>query len=695
VVGEKEETVLKWANGAKLIVVVVAVALLGLGALEPIKNNIRLGLDLRGGTHLVLDLVDTPEAKVDEQARQGVMRIINDRINQFGVTEPLIIPEGSHRIIVELPGLKDSEEAVRVIKMTAELQFADKNGKVWLTGKDLKDARFIYDRDNKPVVALEFNAQGSKLFAAATEANLGQPLFIVLDQQVVTAPVVRDVIRDGKAVINGIESAEEAQRYAIALRSGALPVKVEVIDQRTVGPTLGQDSIEKSKHAFLMGVIAVLVFMIVYYGIFGLVADFALTVYVLLVMSVLAVLHATLTLPGIAGFILSIGMAVDANVIIFERIKEERRNGKTIRSAVEAGFTRAMTTVIDSNVTTLIAAAVLYYLGTGPIRGFAVTLGVGIIASMVSAVVVTKYVLRQVVNMGLPVDVRVARSSKMKLDIVSKRKTSFGLSGLVIAIGLVALLLHGGLNPGIEFQGGTLLQLRFDQTASSEQVRLVLADYSLEKSALQETGERTFLIRTKELSDEARRDVLAGLKAKIGPYEVLRIEKVGAVISSELKNSAFLALTIAAILMLVYIALRFEIKFAVAGVLALMHDVLITIGIFAILNIEVDSTFIAAILTIVGYSINDTIVVFDRIRENIKASKKETLAQLVNRSIVETLTRSVNTALTTLFAVIALLIFGGETTKVFALALFIGLLAGTYSSILIASPLWYSWHRQA
>ena len=212
-------------------------------------------MDLRGGTHLVLDLVDTPEAKVDEQARQGVMRIINDRINQFGVTEPLIIPGGSHRIIVELPGLKDSEEAVRVIKMTAELQFADKNGKVWLTGKDLKDARFIYDRNNKPVVALEFNAQGSKLFAAATEANLGQPLFIVLDQQVVTAPVVRDVIRDGKAVINGIESAEEAQRYAIALRSGALPVKVEVIDQRTVGPTLGQDSIEKSKHAFLMGVI--------------------------------------------------------------------------------------------------------------------------------------------------------------------------------------------------------------------------------------------------------------------------------------------------------------------------------------------------------------------------------------------------------------------------------------------------------
>jgi SecD/SecF fusion protein len=686
---------LKWANGSKLLLVVVLVTLLGLGAVNPVKNNIRLGLDLRGGTHLVLNLVDTPEAKVDEQSRQGVMRIINDRINQFGVTEPLIIPEGSHRIIVELPGLKDSEEAVRVIKMTADLEFADQNGQVWLTGKDLKDARFVYDQENKPVVSLEFNAEGSKRFAAATETNVGQPLFILLDKQVVTAPVVRDVIRDGKAVINGIESAEEAQRYAIALRSGALPVKVEIIENRTVGPTLGQDSIEKSKRAFMIGIVAVLIFMMLYYGVFGLVADFALSVYVLLVLLVLAALRATLTLPGIAGFILSIGMAVDTNVIIFERIKEERKSGKTIRSAVEAGFTRAMATVIDSNVTTLIAAAVLYYLGTGPIRGFAITLGVGIIASMVSAVVVTKYLLRLVVNIGLPVDVRTGRTIRSTLDLVGKRKVGFGLSGAAIAIGLVALLLYGGLNPGIDFQGGTLLQLQFEQSASMEQVRLVLANFDLEKSTLQETGNETLLIRTKELSDEMQRDVLTAFEDEVGPYDVLRIEKVGAVISSELRNNALLALGISAVLMLIYIALRFEIKYAIAGVIALIHDVLVTISIFALLQIEIDSTFIAAILTIVGYSINDTIVIFDRIRENAKTSKKETLKQLVNRSILETLTRSINTSLTTLFAVVALLIFGGETTKVFALALFIGLLAGTYSSILIASPLWYLLQKKA
>jgi preprotein translocase subunit SecD len=375
-------------------------------SVKPLQKAIRLGLDLQGGTHLVLNLVDTPEAKVDEQARQGVINIIQDRINQFGVTEPLIQPEGSRRIIVELPGLKDSEEAIKVIQMTAYLEFADQTGKVWLTGKDLKNARFVYDNQNRPIVELEFSPEGAKKFAAATKANLGKPLVILLDKKVVTAPTVKDVITTGKAVIEGIASAEEAQRYAIALRSGALPVKVEILENRTVGPTLGQDSVQKSIRAFIIGVAAVLVFMVLYYRLFGLVADFSLIVYVLMVLWALGALHATLTLPGIAGFILSIGMAVDANVIIFERIKEELRNGKTIRSALETGFTRAMTTVVDSNVTTLIAAGVLYYLGTGPIRGFAVTLGLGIIASMITAVIVTKYMLRLVVNTGLTVDIR-------------------------------------------------------------------------------------------------------------------------------------------------------------------------------------------------------------------------------------------------------------------------------------------------
>lgn len=678
-----------------MVALVAIVIVLAVGAVNPIYNNIRLGLDLRGGTHLVLNLVDTAEAKVDEQARQGVIRIINDRINQFGVTEPLIIPEGSHRIIVELPGLEDSEEAIRVIQMTAQLKFEDQNGTVWLTGKDLKDARFIYE-ENKPVVSLEFGSEGSKKFATATEANLGQPLRILLDDELITAPVVKSVIHDGRAVISGIQSAEEAQRYAIALRSGALPVKVEIVESRMVGPTLGMDSIAKSKRALVIGLAAVLLYMVIYYGLFGLVANYCLILYVLLTLAALAALRATLTVPGIAGFILSIGMAVDANVIIFERIKEERRNGKTIRSAVGSGFDRALAAVIDSNVTTLIAAGVLYYLGTGPIRGFAVTLGVGILASMVSAVLATKYILRLVTNLGWPVDIRLTGVlGQTKLDIVGKTKIWFTLSGFIIAITIVALIAHGGLNAGIDFRGGNLFELKFDQMASLEQVRSVLADYQLENSILQQTSAGGFLIRTRELSDEAQHDLQEGLKTKIGPYELIRAEKVGALISAELKKNALLALTVAAVLMLIYIALRFQFKFAVAGVLALVHDVMVTVGIFALANIEIDSTFVAAILTIVGYSINNTIVVFDRLRENLKSAKKEPVAQTVNRSIIETLTRSLNTVLTTLFAVVALLLLGGDTTKVFALALFIGLIAGTYSSIFIASPLWFFWHSKS
>lgn len=397
---------MRWGNVAKIVVLVLLVALIAFLSVKPLQKTIRLGLDLRGGTHLVLNLVDTPQAKVDAEAQKGVMNIINDRINQFGVTEPLIQPEGTRRIIVELPGLEKSEEAINVIKMTAFLEFADQSGKVWLTGKDLKNARFVYDNQNKPIVELEFSAEGAKKFAEATRANLHKPLVILLDKKVVTAPIVNDVITTGKAVIEGIPSADVAQQYAIALRSGALPVKVEILENRTVGPTLGQDSIQKSVRAFAIGVAAVLLFMVLYYRLFGLVADFALVVYVLIMLWGLGLLHATLTLPGIAGFILSIGMAVDANVIIFERIKEELRNGKTIRSALEAGFHRAMAAVIDSNVTTLIAAGVLYYLGTGPIRGFAVTLSLGIIASMITAILVTKYVLRLTINTGLPVDIR-------------------------------------------------------------------------------------------------------------------------------------------------------------------------------------------------------------------------------------------------------------------------------------------------
>jgi preprotein translocase subunit SecD len=384
---------MKWGNLTKFFLVIIVALVAAYFLAEPIQNSIKLGLDLKGGTHLVLELVDTPEAPVDEQAALGVMNILRQRVDGFGLTEPIIQRQGERRIIVELPGHDDPEEAIRVLSMTAHLEFWDEEGNVILTGRDLKDANFVYDQENKPTVALEFSAEGAKKFAAATEENLGRPIIIVLDESILSAPIVQEVISDGKAQITGITSAQEAQRIAVGLRSGALPVKVQVEESRSIGPTLGEDSIKKSITAFIYGIIAVLIFMVIVYRVSGLVADIALGIYVLLFACSLALFNATLTLPGIAGLILSLGMAVDANVIIYERVKEELRNGKTIKAAVDSGFQRAFRTIIDANVTTLIAAGVLYYLGTGPIQGFAVTLSIGIICSMITAIIITRLLL--------------------------------------------------------------------------------------------------------------------------------------------------------------------------------------------------------------------------------------------------------------------------------------------------------------
>ena len=396
---------MKWGSMTKFFLVIIIALAAAYFLYEPILTSINLGLDLKGGTHLVLELVDTPEAPVDETAVQGVMHILRQRVDGFGLTEPIIQRQGERRIIVELPGHDDPEGAVQVLSMTAHLEFWDEEGNVLLSGHDLKDANFVYDQDNKPVVSLEFNREGAKKFAQATEEHLGQPIVIVLDGQILSAPVVQDVITGGKAQITGIASAADAQRIAVGLRSGALPVKVEVGENRVIGPKLGEDSINKSVTAFIYGIAAVLLFMLLFYRVSGLVANLALGIYVLLFAIVLSLLQATLTLPGIAGLILSLGMAVDANVIIFERIKEEIRNGKTIRAAVDSGFRLAFSTIIDSNVTTLIAAGVLFYLGTGPIKGFAVTLSVGIICSMVTAIFVSKLLL------GLLIDSKILRDT--------------------------------------------------------------------------------------------------------------------------------------------------------------------------------------------------------------------------------------------------------------------------------------------
>ncbi len=381
----------------KLIATIVVIVGVFAAFIAPLAGSIRQGLDLQGGTHVVLEGVDTPEATVNDDAMNRVVKIMEKRVNELGLTEPIIQREGERRIIIELPGIKDPDKAIAVLGKTAMLEFKDEEGNTVLKGTDLKDAREQTTQNNQNEVAIEFTDEGAQKFADLTSANVGRTISILLDGEVLTAPRVNEPITGGKAVITGSRNLEEAHNLAVLLRSGALPVKVDIIETRTVGPTLGQDSKDKSIFAFAVGVGAIFVFMLLFYRASGLIADLSLMAYVVILLFVLKLLDATLTLPGVAGIILSIGMAVDANVLIFEHFKEEVHNGKTLRMAMDSGFKRAFTTIFDSNLTTIIAAAVLFFFGTGPIRGFAITLGLGVIISMFTAITLTQFMLKHLI----------------------------------------------------------------------------------------------------------------------------------------------------------------------------------------------------------------------------------------------------------------------------------------------------------
>ena len=385
---------MRWDNMTKFLILVVAIVVAFGLFIKPLSSTVKQGLDLQGGTHVVLQAVDTPNAKVDDDALNRSVKIIERRVNELGLTEPVIQRQGKDRIIVELPGVKDPEKAIAMLGRTALLEFKDMSGKTVMTGKDLKDSKATVGQNGKPVVGLDFSEEGSKKFALLTSQNIGKQISILLDGEVLTSPVVNEAITGGKAQISGSRSVEEAERLSILLRSGSLPVTLQILENRTVGPTLGQDSKDKSVKAFAIGLAGIFLFMALYYRASGVVADIVLLFYTLLLLAIMRGLNATLTLPGIAGIILSIGMAVDANVLIFERFKEEIQSGKTLRSSIEAGFSRAFVTIFDSNITTIMAAAVLFYLGTGPIKGFAITLALGVVISMFTAVTVTRYMLR-------------------------------------------------------------------------------------------------------------------------------------------------------------------------------------------------------------------------------------------------------------------------------------------------------------
>ncbi|MDD4979868.1 MAG: protein translocase subunit SecD [Candidatus Omnitrophica bacterium] len=706
----------------------------------PLEKRINLGLDLRGGMHLLLK-VDasrlTGQAK--EDAADRAIEVIRNRVDQFGVRETSIQKQGQDEIVVQLPGVTDRERAIDIIGKTAMLEFklvssdpdklkqALQNNAVEgyelkysqedneplllekeavLTGDALTNAsvRFSQSQFNEPVVSLEFNAQGAKKFAEITRNNIDRRLAIVLDGKVQSAPRIKEAIPTGEAVITGRFSVEQAQDLSIVLRVGALPAPMYIEEERTIGPLLGQDSINKGIRATIIGSALVFIFMAAYYLLAGVIADIALLLNLLIILGGLGLLpllfpgvSATLTLPGIAGIALSLGMAVDANVLINERIREEISTGKALRTAIANGYNKAFSAIFDSNLTTLIAAFLLFQFGTGAIRGFAVTLTIGLIASMFTAIVVTRTIFEILLDLGILRSLPMLRLIKeTKLDFIGKRKIFYAISLFVIIFGLVAFFAKGKNAYGIDFAGGELQEYSFKAPVAPDAVRETLKELNLGDASIQQFKEnpRIVLIRTAANKSDL---ITSKLKEKFPEQDiqVLRIEHVGPVAGKHLKNKAVHALIWSMLGILIYVAFRFKHpNFAIAGVIALIHDVLVTLGFLAVTGRQIDLLSVTAFLTIAGYSINDTIVIYDRVRENSRLLHKISLRELINLSVNQTLGRTLLTSGFTLLIVVAILFYGGEVLSNFAFALLVGFISGVYSTVYIASPLVLAWQRK-
>jgi len=706
----------------------------------PLAKRINLGLDLQGGMHLLLK-VDTshlePQAKLD--ACDRAVEIIRNRIDEFGVRETSIQKQGVDEIVVQLPGITDRQRAIDLIGKTAMLEFKivsndanklkdaiagniaegfelkytpDENEplllekKAVLVGDALTNASVRFDQSqfNEPIVALQFNAVGAKKFAEVTAANIDRRLAIVLDGKIQSAPRIREAIPSGEAVITGRFDVQAAQDLALILRVGALPAPMHIEEERTVGPLLGQDSINKGVKAALIGGLLVFIFMAGYYLLAGLVSDVALLLNLLMILGGLGLLpvlfpgvSATLTLPGIAGIVLSLGMAVDANVLINERIREEIAVGRNLRTAIGNGYARAFSAIFDSNLTTLIAAFLLFQFGTGPIRGFAVTLTIGLLASMFTAIVVTRAIFEFLLNLGWIKSLPMLKFiGETKLDFISKRKIFYCLSIIVIAVGLFSYFKKGPTVYGIDFAGGQLQEYNFKNPPSVDKIRQVLKDIKLADATIQQFKDnpKVILIRTSEDKNQILTDKLKE-NFPNEDIQILRIERVGPVAGKHLKSKALAALIWSLAGILIYVSFRFKhINFAAAGVIAILHDVLVTLGFLVITNRQIDLLSVTAFLTIAGYSINDTIVIYDRVRENARLNRKLPLRELINLSVNQTLARTLLTSGITLLVVLALLFYGGEVLSNFAFALFVGFISGVYSTVFIASPLVLLWGRK-
>jgi SecD/SecF fusion protein len=762
-------------NRWMLIGILILAIAAGIVAFNP-KIRAYYGLDIQGGLRVVLR-AKTEEYEKREKKKwnpsenlEAVRRIMENRVNAMGVAEPAIITKAPDQIIVELPGLKDDKQAREQIKTTASLEFyllpqlGNREGTmpaIWrisedpttkeevlvdiasgqtLTKEQLEAAIFsrepvvtgrnmlpnsqaiIQPGVGKPVIQFNFDAEGARRFEETTRANIGKHLAIFLDRRLLTAPTINNVIA-GEGVIEGNFTLETAKALSDQLNAGALPVGLEEIEIRKLEATLGREAVEATTRAGLIGLGLVVLFMLIWYRLPGFLATIALSLYTIFSIAIFKLWPITLTLPGIAGFILSIGMAVDANILIFERMKEELKSGKTLRAAIDAGFKRAFTAIFDSNVCTILTCFVLFNFGTGPIKGFALTLGIGVVVSMFTAITVTRTLLFALVRMGFaqnPAVYGLSDKPLPQLHVMRRKWLWFGLSFALILPGLIAMAM-GGIKPSIDFRGGTEIVAPFATRHSADSIQQALAtlkpeykDSRVVVSSEPGAATSTAFITMKQLSDAERSEVEKTLVSKVGPLAktpdgkeiAFAYSNVSGTVSNELLWDAIKAVVLASVLIVLYLAVRFSIggfaeglKYGTCAVAALLHDVFVVLGAFAILGMafhwQVDSLFVTAMLTVVGFSVHDTIIVFDRVRENLHHRLKgETFSDLVDRSIDQTIKRSIYTSLTVVLTLLALFVAGGPTVHQFTGALLIGIISGTYSSIFNASVLLVLWKQR-
>ena len=695
-------------------------------------KNIKLGLDLAGGVSITYQTVDKNPS--DEDMADTVYKL-QKRVENYS-TEASVYQEGDNRISIEIPGVSDANSVLEDLGRPGSLYFVtsednsgnatfqydattskyvlnysqeelEANGAIVLYGTDIADAQAATQQDNlnnnQFVVKLEMTEEGKAKFAEATSANVGKQIAIVYDGEIISAPSVKSAITGGEAVIEGMSGAEEAEILASSIRIGGLSLELEELSSNIVGAQLGVTAIATSLKAALIGLVLVILLMCFLYRLPGVASSIALVIYTGMTLLFINAFNITLTLPGIAGVILAIGMAVDANVIIFARVREEIATGKSVAASLKSGFQKALSAIVDGNITTLIAAAVLYYKGSGSVKGFAETLAIGIVISMFTALVITRQIIYSFYAVGLQDEKYYGKAKQIKtIDFIGKRKIFLAISGVVILIGLGVMAMNAGnpdkgaLNYSLEFKGGTSTTVEFGEDMTLEEIDAkvspVVKDAVGEVPQVQKVaGSNEVVLKTSTLSLEQREKLYSALESEFGiDQNTIQASNISATVSNEMRQDAIIAVIIAVICMLIYIWFRFkDIRFATSSVLALSHDVLVVLGVYAVLRVSVGNTFIACMLTIVGYSINATIVIFDRIREKLKTGSVKNLEGLVNDAITQTLTRSVYTSLTTFIMVFVLFIMGVTTIREFALPLMAGIIAGGYSSVCITGALWY------